>query len=86
MNNMNPWIVEALVEYERDRIRRDMKQIRLEEEAMQAGRAEEKLTKARFYRPRLLMLIGRMLAKLRPLRMHSRKVLRYGGSTEHRRG
>lgn len=57
MNNMNPWIVEALVEYEKERIRRDMKQIRLEEEAMQAGRAEEKTTDARLYRPRLLMRI-----------------------------
>jgi hypothetical protein len=53
--NMNPWIIEALVEYERDRIRRDMKQIRLEQEAMLAGRTEEKTTEARFYRPRLLV-------------------------------
>jgi hypothetical protein len=40
--NMNPWITDALIEYERDRIRRDMKQIRLEEEAMRARRTEEK--------------------------------------------
>jgi hypothetical protein len=54
---MNPWIVEALVEYERDRILREMKQIRLEEEAMQASRKEGKTTKARLYRPRLLRRI-----------------------------
>ena len=63
MNNMNPWIVEALVEYERDRIRRDMKQIRLEEEAMRAGRTEEKTTKARFNRSRLLMWIAPTFVK-----------------------
>jgi hypothetical protein len=55
--NMNPWYLERMAEYERDRIRRDMKQIRLEEEAIQAGRAKEKTTKARLYRPRLLMRI-----------------------------
>lgn len=55
--NMNPWFLERMVEYERDRIRRDMKQIRLEEEAMRARRTEEKTTKARFNRPRLLMQI-----------------------------
>ena len=63
MNNMNPWIVEALVEYERDRIRRDMKQIRLEEEAMRASRTEEKTAKARFYGPHLLMLIVPIFVK-----------------------
>lgn len=57
MNNMNPWIIAALVEYDRERIRRDMKQIRLEEEAIRAGRTEEKTTEARLYRPRLLVLI-----------------------------
>ena len=79
--NTNPWILERMAEYERDRIRRDMKQIRLEEEAIQAGRTEEKITKARFYRPRLLMLIVCILAKLRPLRVPTRKALRYSGST-----
>jgi hypothetical protein len=53
--NTNPWFLERMAEYERDRIRRDMKQIRLEEEAMRARRPEEKTTKARLYRPRLLM-------------------------------
>ena len=55
--NMNPWVVMALVEHDRERIRRDMKQIRLEEEAIQAGRKEEKATKARLSRPHLLMRI-----------------------------
>ena len=55
--NMNPWHLERMAEYERDRIRRDMKQIRLEEEAIQARREEEKTTKARLYRPRMLMRI-----------------------------
>jgi hypothetical protein len=61
--NMNPLILERMAEYERDRIRRDMKQIRLEEEAMQAGRTEEKTTKARVYRSRLLTLIVSTLVK-----------------------
>jgi hypothetical protein len=55
--NMNPLMIEAFVEYERDRIQRDLKQIRLEQEAMLAGRTEEKTTKARLYRPRPLMRI-----------------------------
>jgi hypothetical protein len=54
--NMNPWYLERMAEYERDRIRHDMKQIRLEE-AVQAGRTQGKTTKARLYRPRLLMWI-----------------------------
>ena len=61
--SMNPWIIEALVEYERDRIRRDMKQIRLEKEAIQTGRTEEKTTTAHLYRPRLLMWIAPTFAK-----------------------
>ena len=84
--NMNPWIIEALVEYERDRIRRDMKQIRLEQEAMRAGRTEVKTTKARLYRPLLLMQIVSTLVKLRPLRVHTRKSLRLSGSTRSCRG
>ena len=55
--NMNPWYLERMVEYERDRIRRDMKQIRLEEEAIQASRIVEKRRKAPIDRPRLLMWI-----------------------------
>jgi hypothetical protein len=61
--NMNPWMIETHVEYERDRIRRDMKQIRLEKEAIQAGRTEEKTTTAHLYRPRLLMWIAPTFAK-----------------------
>ena len=55
--NMNPWIMERMAEYERDRIRRDMKQIRLEEEAIQASRKEEKTAEARLDRPRLFLRI-----------------------------
>ena len=57
--NMNPWFLEGMTQYETDRIRRDLKQIRLEEEAVQvqARRAEEKTIKARLYRPGLLMQI-----------------------------
>jgi hypothetical protein len=84
--NSNPWIVDALIEYERDRIRRDMKQIRLEEEALQAGRTEEKTTKARLYRPLLLMRIMSTLVKLRPLRVDKRKISRLSGSTCSCRG
>ena len=84
--NMNPWIIEALVEYERDRIRRDMKQIRLEQEAMLAGRTEEKTTKAPLYRPPLLMRFVSTLVRLRPLQAHTRKILRPSGSTRSCRG
>jgi hypothetical protein len=84
--NINPWIIEALVEYERDRIRRDMKQIRLEQEAMLASRREEKTTKARSYRPLLLMRIMSTLVKPSPLRGHTRKSLRLSGSTRSCRG
>ena len=55
--NTNPWFLERMAEYEMDRIQRDMKQIRLEEEAMQAGRVVENLAKARLSPPRRLMLI-----------------------------
>ena len=57
--NMNPWHLERMVEYERARIRRDMKQIRLEEKAIQAQARciEEKSKEAPIYRPRLLMWI-----------------------------
>lgn len=57
--NMNPWYLERMVEYEQDRIRRDMKQIRLEEEAIQAQASciEEKRKEAPIYRARLLMWI-----------------------------
>lgn len=55
--NMNPWFMERMAEYERDRIQRDMKQIRLEKEALPASRAEENIAKIRFDRPYLLMQI-----------------------------
>ena len=60
---MNPWYLERRAEYERDRIQRDMKQIRLEEKAMQAGRTEEKTTEPRFSHTGWLMLIVSTLTK-----------------------
>jgi hypothetical protein len=63
MNNMNPWVIAALVEYDQERIRQAMKQIRLEEEALQAGRTEEKTAKARLNRSRLLMWIAPWFVK-----------------------
>ena len=84
--NMNPWFLERMAEIERDRIQSDMKQIRLEEEAMRAGRTEEKTRKARLSRPRLLMRIVCTLVKLRPLRVHARKTLRLSGNTWPCRG
>ena len=84
--NMHPWIIERMAEYERDRIRRDMKQIRLEEEAMRAGRAEEKTTQARLYRPRLLMRIVCTLVKLRLLLAPTRKTLGLTETTQPCRG
>lgn len=84
--NMNPWIMEYLVESQRDRILRDIKQIRLEQAAMRAGCTEEKTTKARLYRPLLLMRIMSSLVRLSPLRGHTRKNLRLSGSTRSCRG
>ena len=56
--NQNPWFVERMVEYDQDRVRRDMKQIRLEEEALKAGRRmEEKTIKAPVHRPRLVLRV-----------------------------
>lgn len=55
--NTNPWFLERMADYERDRIQRDMKQILLEKEAIRAGHTEEIITKARLYRPRRLMQI-----------------------------
>ena len=63
MNNMNPWVIAALVEYDQERIRKEMKQIRMEEEALQAGRPEEKTIKARVRSPRLLMWIVPLFVK-----------------------
>lgn len=55
--NHNPWYLERLAEYERDRIQRDIKQIRLEKAAMKANSLKEKTTKARVFRPRLLVRV-----------------------------
>lgn len=56
MNN-NPWIVESMAEYERDRIRHELKQIRLEEKARKASQVEAKTSKARAYRPGVFMRV-----------------------------
>ena len=53
----NPWHVEHMAQYERERIQKDMKQIRLEEEALKASRAEEHPTKARARRTSLPLRI-----------------------------
>jgi hypothetical protein len=53
--NHNPWYLERLAEYERDRIQHDIQQIRLEKEAMKASSTEAKTTKAHISRPRLLV-------------------------------
>ena len=62
MNNMNPWVIAAFVEYDQERIRQAMKQIRLEE-ALLVGRAEEKTTRARVRSSRLLMWIAPTVVK-----------------------
>jgi hypothetical protein len=61
--NMNPWFLERMADYERDRIESDMKQIRLEKEAMQAGCPEENTTKTHSYRPGLFMQIAPTFTK-----------------------
>jgi hypothetical protein len=61
--NQNPWYVDGLAEYERDRVRREVRQIRLEEKAMKAMQREGKPGKARAYRVSLLM--GIVLAMLK---------------------
>jgi hypothetical protein len=61
--NQNPWYLERMGEYERDRIRDEMKQIRLEEEAMKAGHIEENKTTAHVYHPRLLTRIVPIFVK-----------------------
>jgi len=61
--NINPWLIEALVEYEKDRIQRDMQRIRLEEEALEAGRVVEIMAKTRLSLPHLLTQIGSRLVK-----------------------
>ena len=81
--NMNPWFLERMVDYERDRIQHDMRQIRLEKEAMRANRIEEKTNnKASFHHPSLFMSIVSTLVRLRLLQLYTWKSLRYRGSTQ----
>lgn len=49
--NTNPWFLERMAEHETDRIRREMKELRLEKEVLQAGRKVEGRTKPLLYRP-----------------------------------
>jgi hypothetical protein len=63
--SMNPSILEAVAEDERDCVLRDVKPIRLVDEAMHAGRTEERTTKARGYRPRRPRRIAAALADWR---------------------
>ena len=51
--NQNPWHVESMAQYERGRIQQEMKQIRLEEEAL----------KGRVRRPGLLQQARLMVSK-----------------------
>ena len=55
--NINPWLIEALVEYEKERIQRDMRRIRLEEEALEASRVVKNMAKTRLSLLRLLTQI-----------------------------
>jgi hypothetical protein len=64
MNN-NPWLVDGLADYERDRIRGELKQIRLAEKALKATQMEAKTNKAPVYRPGVLMRI--VLATIKSL-------------------
>ena len=78
---MNPWMMEQMADYERDRIERDIKQIRLEKEAMQARRMEEKTIKNRLPGISLLFLIASAFGRLRPFRARAQKISQYDGST-----
>lgn len=60
--NTNSWFLERMAEYESDRIQDDIKQIRLEKEALQASRTEE-TTKDRLHRSRPLTLIVPIFVK-----------------------
>jgi hypothetical protein len=77
--NMNPWLMEQMADYERDRIERDIKQIRLEKEAMQARREEENTKKASLPRLSLLLLALAAFIRLRPLRVRAKEI-RYDGN------
>ena len=61
--NINPWLIEALVEYEKGRIQRDMKRIRLEAESIEAGRVVENIAKPRLSLPQFLMEVASKFVK-----------------------
>jgi hypothetical protein len=54
---MNHWNIDNSAEYQRDRMRRELKEIRLAEKAMKASQREEKTSQARVHRPGLVMRI-----------------------------
>lgn len=60
--NINPWVIQALVEYQTERVERDIERARLEEEAREAGRLENK-AKARVPLSHLFMRIMLTVAK-----------------------
>jgi hypothetical protein len=55
--NQNPWYVDGLAAYERERVRSEMKQIRLEEAARKTSDLEQTKSKTRASRPGRLMQI-----------------------------
>jgi hypothetical protein len=61
--NINPWLLEALVEYEKGRIQRDMKRIRLEAESIETGRVVENISKTRLSLHQLLIEIASRFVK-----------------------
>ena len=79
--NTNPWFVERMAQYERDRIQGDMRQIRLEEEALQASHIEGKTNKVNSPGDRRFLWIVSMFVRLRPLlRFSTRTTLGFRAS------
>jgi hypothetical protein len=76
---MNPWFLEQLGNYERDRIQRDLKQIRLEKEALRNSYGEEKTDKAGLPHRSLLRGIVAALVRFLPLRIYARKTVGFSG-------
>ena len=55
--NQNPWYVDGLAAYERERVRSELKQIRMEEEAMNANNLKPTKSTIRLSRPGPLVQI-----------------------------
>jgi hypothetical protein len=79
--NTNPWFLERMADYEQDRIQRDIQQIRLEKEAMQAAPIEEKANRTGLPLYGLLMSIVSTLVRLWPFQVYTRKTLGFSGNT-----